>query len=822
MAPPTVEPDFIPDADTTPDFIPDAPAGAATSAAAAPQPQGLQHVQSSPSDVIGLRRGIEEVKGAIKGAAQTGAGILDVANRPFITPTSGDATTAVPEVRKFTDWIRSRTQPSNLEQQKAMLGESMAEFLFTVGEGEAGPMASYLERAGFTKNWASFADKYPKLASALKVAWDTAHAAAKGGFEQGAQTAVKTGGDQQQTIQAAKTGALTSAAITAPVSAVSETASNVSRAINEARPGTRTIAGANFETQPGTNDLLLRNLKGVTQDPATQATDEALGNIAKTGVVNSINRTNAARAPEAEVIPPSRRLPGATSAPGVQMGETPTPEPTGGEILLPARKKQIGTIVRPGTGPAAGTEFDIEKYGQTPGAVVMATDPETGELIPPANPPPEGEERTDRSYRQPQFQYQTETRPGAIPPEGPRTDVVGGPGQLILKDGTGMSMERARAELNQREQILNDPDAREQMGARNYDDLQSSTDDLREQLRRYDDFAASQPHFTAPNPVEIARNTSSLSEAADHLKATNGRFWDAADKASGGQFSELRDEEKRLQKQIYGPNPTGKLDDLRAQLSDVQQRMMDFFDQYRSTVSPQEWDSARSGYQDGIVLQNLDNMLQKQFNGITRPEEARGLASGTKRQRVFDPSSNFNNALEDFYNTGFRNAETNRQVLERTIGTQGMDSLKDLGLMFSDAKRMDAAQNLRDTIVTTIRKHYHGARGMLAAGDAAALYAHQLGAAAGLSTTPLLTGTVFGARRYVLNRLIADPSFLKSFQYAVDQAIPPRTAGAMLAARMIAGAQNARERVAANQPPRDRLIDNSGRVVADETPQGEK
>ena len=73
----------------------------------------------------------------------------------------------------------------------------------------------------------------------------------------------------------------------------------------------------------------------------------------------------------------------------------------------------------------------------------------------------------------------------------------------------------------------------------------------------------------------------------------------------------LRDEEKRLEKQIYGPNPTGRLDDLRQQLAENQQKQMDFFDKYKTIVSPQEWETARSGYQDGIVLGNLDKILQR-------------------------------------------------------------------------------------------------------------------------------------------------------------------------------------------------------------------
>jgi hypothetical protein len=390
-------------------------------------------------------------------------------------------------------------------------------------------------------------------------------------------------------------------------------------------------------------------------------------------------------------------------------------------------------------------------------------------------------------------QYRNAPRPGS-PEAG--TDVAKGPGTLILTDsGEGMSPQRARQQLAQYDRILNDPDEVGEMGVRQHQDITTAREDLAGQLDRYDNYAASQPHFSQLDPLEAVRNTDSLGDAAEQLKAAHAPFWKAADQASGGEWTALREREKFLQARLNSNNPVGNYDDLSAELKENQQKQMDFFDKYKTTVSPQEWQTARNGYQDGMVLGNLDDMLQKKFGGISRELEQRGLATGNQRQRVFQPGGGFNQQLENFYNEG-----TNRQVLQRTIGQDHMDSLHDLGLLFNSTDRMEKAQSFMGTIMTSIRHHYRGVRGMLEGGAGGGmLLAHQLGrslgegagagAAVGLSM-PVLTGSASGIRRYITERLITDPGFLKTFSYGLDKGVPPRTAGPLLAARIIAEWKN--------------------------------
>ena len=731
--------------------------------------------------VEGAKRDVDKTKGFIKGIASTGAGLLDMVNTSAqATPSGGiEAVPMSDTVKHFADWLRTRSTSSNPDQETGQIGEAMAELGAMGGgpEGEA-KIGSLAQKFGFMKDLATFAEKYPFMRSLMKVGLDTASTGARAAAEQGAQTYLKTE-DPDQAAAAARAGGAAGAVLGGGASALQETAA----ATRRLRPGTLPLAGADFETKPGTQDLLLRNLQNVDQDPATQAVDEALGNIGKTAVVNSMNASNAARAPEATIIPPSRQLPGRS---GFEVGPAAEPTPVvEGQTAFDPGKQQIGTRVVEGKGPG---QFSLPQYSPELAGAAADEAAQAGTLGAP-NPQPE----PAGSHREPVWQYRNTVRPGS--PE-PGIDVAQGPGVLILTDdGQAISAERARQQIAQHNYILDNED---DLGIRQRQQIESARDDLQDQLNRYDNFAASQPHFAPLNPLEAARNTDSLSDAAEHLKAAHGRFWQAADAASGGQFSDLRDEEIRLRKQIFGAQPTGRLDELRQQLADNQQRQLDFFDQYKTSVSPQEWQTARQGYQDGIVLQNLDDLLQKNFNGITRAEEGRGVA-----QRVFDPSNNFNQQLENFYSQGYRGSQTNRQVLMRTIGQNHMDNLKRIGTMFQNADRMDKAQGLLGSVGTSIRRHYHGMRGMLAGESAGAagvgyLLGHgaagvAAGAGIGLSA-PLVSGTIMGTRRFIIDSLINDPAFLRQFNYAIENGLPPRTAAPLLAARLIAGQSNAEQR----------------------------
>ena len=172
---------------------------------------------------------------------------------------------------------------------------------------------------------------------------------------------------------------------------------------------------------------------------------------------------------------------------------------------------------------------------------------------------------------------------------------------ILTADGKLSSVEKARAELAARDRILNTPSMVDEMPVRQHQQLLAEHADLTEQLRRYDDYAASQPHFARPNVLEAVRNTNSLADASAQLKATHSPVWAEADKASGGEWTNLREREKWLRKKLASDNPIGNYDDLAGELKQNQPDQMAFFEKYRTTLSPEEAHTAINGYQDGIV-----------------------------------------------------------------------------------------------------------------------------------------------------------------------------------------------------------------------------
>ena len=700
-----------------------------------------------------------------------------MANHPILPGlVKGDLSAPlVPEVRKFTQDIEDRTQLNNPYQQEGGVAEMVWELMKlspAALEGGAAKAATVAEHLTKGAGLAKFLESNPTVARFVRMGIDAAKGTTRGAVEQGAQTAIKTGGDPEATKEGATTGAAFGGVIGAGASAVRETAD----AMQKAKPVNRKIAGANFETFKKTGNLNLSPLDEVTVDPATQAVDAATGNIGKTAVANSLNRANRARPKEVPPLPPSRQLPAPEGRPAGMSVATGEAEPTGeGQIAFNPRKKQTGTEVREGKGPG---EFDLPRY--------------EGEERQPTG---EGELTQRGSHREPKFQYLTSPRPQEAGNVVTDTPMGGGGTMILTNEGEALSSTKARARKAQIERVLDDPAQLDEMGVRQHQQLLDQHADLSDQLRRYDDYAASQPHFAEHNVPDAVTHTDSLQAAADQLKAAHGPFWQKADDLSGKKFSQLREQEKFIEKKIYGPNPTGNLEDLQQQLAENQKAQMDFFDQHRADVSPEEWTIARDGYQDGIVLGNLHNIIQKEFNGITRAEEGRGIAQGTKRQRVFDPSNDFNSKLENFYNT-----TTNRKVLERTIGVPHMDALKDIGQLFENSQRREATKGLIGQIGAAIRRH-RWAVGGIGAGAAAYGLPHGIGAAVGAAGAgALATGTISGTLQHITEQLATNPAFANSFIYAVKNGVSPRFAAPLLATRLMSTMANQPEQKKKEEP----------------------
>lgn len=758
MTPPAAQPDFIPDTSSPPpstgaggdpDFIPD-------------------NTPQSSRLATGLHELGQEFnqfeQGADTSFAQVPATVGHaIQNIPVVGAWLSKHTDLDPTTARYAAQAAKPITPTDTGDTTAGFTgaalETMGEWM--VGEGELNALSKGERMVKIGQN-VKLLEKFPKLAEAIAAHPDVAAMLGTGARQAalgGTQT-LTHGGTGQQALESAGTAGVLGGALEGGGRLLANAAQGI-------KPGTVPIEGADFPTLAGGKQLNMPPLASVAVDPVTGKVDEALSNMAQRAVARSLNRSNDAREAMLAAAPPvitdaSRMLPPPEgTTPGFTVGPAEEPTPVReGQMAYDPRKRQIGTRVVEGTGPsgAPGDPFAYDAYPEGPSQAAQPPD-KTG------------------SFRQPQWQYLTDVRPGTM---NPVTETTAGPGALILTDdGQATSVSRARAQQGQYDRIMNDPSVWNEIGPRQQQAIQDAHADISDQLRRFDDYTASQPNFPPHDVPGAVANTDSLADAASQLKSSNGVFWTKANQLSDGEFGRLRDQEKALQNALRSETRTGDRTNLVQQLQDNQEAQENLFEQHRTNMTPQEWDTYRNGYQDGMVLDNYDTLIQSHFNGITRADVA---DSGNQLQRVFDPSDSFNNQIENFLNKG-----TNRQVLERTIGREGIINTKQIGQLFQNSDRQKAAAGLLDSIGSAIRRHHYVLGGI--AGSAAYGLSHSVGAAAGVFGGALAAGGVTGTLKYVTERLATDPAFLNRFIFAAKNGVPPRVAGPVLAATMMRGHQ---------------------------------
>lgn len=275
------------------------------------------------SDVFTPRGQWDETKGKVKGVAHTISGLLNLYSRVGIDPTGFAASSQARQgAAHAADWINQHTVTHGPAQQRGEQEENLAEWLFGgeekagagVAEEAAAKLPKVSEQLAALTERAKVFDKFPDLHALVKrgieatenkfpvltaAAEGAVKGAARGGVEQGAQTAVKTGGDEDATEDAIKTGMEWGGTLGGVTGGVTSRLQKTANTVDALRPGTRTVAGADYETDPKTGDLMLRNLKDIAkkggQDPATQAAEESFGNIAREGLSKAVTDINGAR-----------------------------------------------------------------------------------------------------------------------------------------------------------------------------------------------------------------------------------------------------------------------------------------------------------------------------------------------------------------------------------------------------------------------------------------------------------------------------------------------------------------------------------------------
>lgn len=718
---------------------------------------------------------IDEAKGFIKGGMKTFAGIIDAANTPLIpikNPDGSYSSAAVPEVRGTTDTIRQHAQDNSRAQSVGDFGENIAEMLSPEAwAGDASKALSFADRLAEMAKNAKILENKPGLAVIARAGIDAIKGAAKTAPAAGAQTWLKTE-DPTATAEGTALGA-----VGGFVGEGGGTLLREGRAyLNDLRPGTSNIGDVAFPSKNGR--MVTPAVQPGTPDAATNLADQVVSNIGKKGVAASLIRSNAERAPEAVSATSHMPLLPAPEGykPGVDVPLTPQTEsvsypPPTGETLTGQR-----TAPNPNYDPLKGGNIqNVERELGTTAATI-----------------PERTMGGPRSASQVRLEAARNLVPERMVTGEPtatenyiyHTPPPAGSGGTITTSGGGMvrmSIPEAQASLTRYERIMDSPSF-DDLPVNQQRGIRDAHEDLTEQLGRFDDFAASQPHFPVHNITDAVSNTDDITAGGELLMDAHRPFWQRANQFTDGQFSLLDNQAKALRSAIRSDSSTAnkltKLQDLK----EVNDKIMQLFDDNRTQFNPQEWNTAKQGYKDGVAMQTLGDTIEAHFNGITRGDVAATAGSDVPLQRVFKGGS-------DSYNKSLQKLSDDPQLgpaLNRTVGPDGIQQLKQLGDLFENGQRIDNTKKLYQYIGSAIRRHgwaVGGVTGALGWG-----LGHGIGSGLELAGAGLgAKGVVSGSYDWLTSQLSTNPEFAKRFIYAVKNNVGPRIAAPLLASMLLRG-----------------------------------
>jgi hypothetical protein len=688
-------------------------------------------------------------------------------------------------------WQQSRQQTSQiasrpLDTPAAKAGAAIENIIEFAAGDEALKGASMLTKINELKPFAEALKKSPTLTRIMTNA-------VKNAGLSGAQTAAH-GGDVKDVAESTAAGGLMSGVLEGGGELAGRAYRGARNAIStyameHLPPPPRQIGGEDFVTNR--EGKLIQPSDPLAPNTTSAQAENVMQDIGRKGVARSLARSNAERpigrgtppnpsrllpaeaSPTSSGVTPDIATPSIETTPPVETVDQPSQE--GSRIYGLTREVPNPNYTPAGTEPR-GTPTPAEMRKMATGDVAAPERSYTGEPTLKASnymeiPPPSG--------------------------EGLVTRGGGGP-MIFTADGTGTSIEKARAAVNRYADMLDDPDLK----PRQRQAIQNLHDDLSEQIDRhdrfasgqqdlyrtaaqqrsglYEDFAASEPNFQPHDISQAVQNVDGIQSGGKLLMDSHRPFFKKADALTNGSFGLLTKQAKGLTKAIRNPNLTttdrmARFDDLQ----EVNDKIMDMFDQHRTKFTPEEWQTEKAGYQDGAAMNELGAFVEAHMGGITKDEAARVPALA--QQRNFQPTPSYNKGLEALY-------QKRGPILERTIGRDSMDNMKELGALFQDPVAQQKTKGLFDSVANAIRLHYQGVRGIASTGGGgtALLMGHVLGGMAGISA-PAATGTIAGVKNYVTERIASDPDFARKFIFAVKNNVGPRIAGPLLAHALIAG-----------------------------------
>lgn len=230
--------------------------------------------------------------GFAKGAVDTAAGLVDMANRPVL-PLAGTEKQQVlsPNVKKATDWVRQRAKSKTV-------ADVLGKFMEAGGELAAAP--ELLPESEIFKGFGELSkvmEKYPTISGILHTVMGGAKTAARAGSEGGAQTFVKSGGNVEETKSAAIGSALFGGALGTLTHGASEAAKLLRPGV-EAMEGVEVPAMASAKAEPAAITKLARTASDTPKMQAKQskAAGEVIRNGARRAVKTALQKVNETRA----------------------------------------------------------------------------------------------------------------------------------------------------------------------------------------------------------------------------------------------------------------------------------------------------------------------------------------------------------------------------------------------------------------------------------------------------------------------------------------------------------------------------------------------
>jgi hypothetical protein len=687
--------------------------------------------------------GIQMATGAMKGIEKTAAGALEnvAGNLAPQTPVANQPGPAISEAARQTvaapvsrgllataKWLRQNTDTQGWEKV-GDVGQLIAQLVYApeLAEGELAPDASraftYAQSLLQDAKRAKWFEENPAIAKLLHIGLQTA----RGSAEMGGQTYVTSGGNAPETKTALESGAIGGGAGGLVTEAGGAALRALGRQATELMPSIENLGSGDYR-------VLRSEAEGPQgQSIATPLQKEAANIASQPGI-------------RAERVAALQQMPGSIARTGLENALTESEA---------ARMTGPFSSEPPIAQPNVANAWDHT----TPDGRSLNPDEAREEL---ANIRSQwlSEDNDPAIEQQLEQQYGDLKNKLNLHDRFQETAPPTGPGTLSPAD--------ARDALDN----LKTRWLAEDWGPQQDAQFKQVYNQLQQQVDRHDSYMMNRT-MTQPFDIKNAlANTNSLDDAAGHLdlaarqrlqyltpdlqrqyqmlNASRTRLQDAFDKAAGTPLEQAR---------------------ILPQIADANKQLESFFQQdgVRGVLPPSEAQQALVDLRRANGFKALDNAFNRHLS--LQPSTAAAIGQPSV------PTGSLANDIEKIKNQY-------GDVLDPVLGNDGLNHAIKLGQQVNTPEGADAVTSLIGHIGAAYKRHFINIGGLVGAAGIGTLY-HIMGDL-GLGAAPaaLAASSAAGARKYVIQRLATDPEFNRAVRYSVQQGIPPRVAGAILAARL--------------------------------------